>query len=150
MRTAKEEDAASIRRLLAEWLDRPTRRTESLSRAIRRKEVLVAENDHGVVGFLHQAIREDIVDGSPNSFIAAIYVDPKHRNSGIGTALIEEAMIRAIRRGATRAELSTTSTRARRFYRHHHFTHFPREVILERVLTTRQYPHTLQRSTFSK
>lgn len=134
VRTAREEDAASIRRLLAEWLDQPIPRTRSLRRAIRRREVLVAENGNGVVGFLHQAFREDIIDGSPNSFIAAIYVAARHRNSGIGAALIEEAMIRAKRAGVTRAEISTTSAKARRFYRRHRFRHFPREVILERDL----------------
>jgi len=134
VRTARGEDAASIRRLLAEWLEEPIRRTESLNRAIRRREVLVAENDQDIVGFLHQAIREDIIDGAPNSFIAAVYVDPKHRNSGIGATLIEEAMARAKRAGATKAEISTTSTRARRLYQRHRFRRFPREVILERDL----------------
>ena len=134
VRTAREEDAASIRRLLAEWLDQPIPRRDSLRRAIRRKEVLVAEDGNGVVGFLHQALREDIIDGSPNAFITALYVDADHRNSGIGTALIEEAMTRAKRAGVTRAEISTTSAKARRFYRRHRFRHHPREVILERNL----------------
>lgn len=134
VRTGKEEDVTSIRRLLAEWLDQPIPRKESLRRAIRKKEVLVAENGDGVVGFLHQAIREDIIDGSPNSFITAIYVDARHRNSGVGAALIEEALNRAKRAGVTRAEISTTSAKARRFYRRHRFRHFPREVILERIL----------------
>jgi len=134
VRTARREDAAVIRRLLAEWLEEPIRRTESLKRAIGKREVLVAENDHGIVGFLHQAIREDIIDGAPNSFIAALYVDPKHRNSGIGAALIEEAVARAKRAGVTKAEISTTSKRARRLYQRHRFRHFPKEVILERDL----------------
>lgn len=150
VRTAKVDDAASLRRLLAQWFDRPFRGKGSLTRAIRRREVLVAENEDGVLGFLHQTIREDIIDESPNSFIAALYVDARHRNSGIGAALIEEAVKRARRAGATKAELSTASTRARRFYRRHQFRHFPGEVILERDLQTHRFSHTLRHLASSK
>src|SRR3989442_432079 len=116
-------DASAVDRLLSEWFDwKPeSGRLESVKRAIRNREVLVAQSSKRIVGFIHCIMHEDIIDGGPNAFISANYVSSKHRGKGIGTLLIQEMIKDSLARGAVGVETSTIHTRAKKFYERQHF-----------------------------
>src|SRR5438445_5583100 len=116
-------DAPAVDRLLSEWFDwKPeSGRLESVKRAIRNREVIVAQSNKRIVGFIHYIMHEDIIDGGPNAFISANYVSSKHRGKGVGSLLIQELIKDSLARGAVGAETSTIHARAKKFYEKHHF-----------------------------
>ena len=116
-------DAPGVDDLLSEWFDwKPiSGRRESVQRAVRKKELLVAEADSRVVGFVHCVLHEDIIDGGPNAFISAFYVSEAERGKGVGTLLLEKAITDSLARGAVGVETSTIHRRARQLYEKHHF-----------------------------
>jgi GNAT superfamily N-acetyltransferase len=111
-------DSSQLESLLSEWLGWKPRsgRSNSIRRAIRNKEILVAVTKSQVVGFIHFALHEDVIDGAPNAFITAFYVTEQCRGKGVGTELLHQAIIKSARRGATFIETSTVHSRAREFY----------------------------------
>ncbi len=123
VRRALITDAASADNLLSEWFDwKPiSGRLNSVQRAVRKKELLVAEADSRVVGFIHYVLHEDIIDGGPNAFISAFYVSEAERGKGVGTSLLEQAITDSLARGAVGVETSTIHMRARQLYERHHF-----------------------------
>jgi len=116
-------DAAGVDNLLAEWFDwKPiSGRLKSVQRAVRKKELLVAEAGSRLVGFIHYVMHEDIIDGGPNAFISAFYVSEAERGKGVGTLLLERAITGSLARGAVGVETSTIHVRARQLYERHHF-----------------------------
>jgi GNAT superfamily N-acetyltransferase len=116
-------DALSVDHLLSEWFDwKPSSgRLKSLQRAIRKRELLVAEFASKVVGFIHYVMHEDIIDGGPNTFVTAFYVSKADRGKGIGTLLLERAIADSLARGAVGVETSTIHKRAQKLYLEHHF-----------------------------
>src|SRR5436189_4135866 len=46
----------------------------------------------------------------PNAWLEGVVVDPAYRSQGIARALLEQALLEAMRRGATYARLTTRST----------------------------------------
>ena len=62
-------DTSAVDSLLSEWFDwKPTSgRLESIQRGIGKRELLVAEADNKIIGFIHYVIHEDLIDGGPNS-----------------------------------------------------------------------------------
>ncbi len=123
VRRARIKDAPRLAFLLHEWLnwDPPTGRAAGIKRAIRAKEFFVAGVGSTVVGLIHFVLHEDIIDGAPNAFITAFYVQERHRGKGIGEALLCEAIIASAMRGATFIETSTLRSRAKAFYERHGF-----------------------------
>ena len=123
IRRARIADAPAVDRLLSEWFDwKPeSGRLESVRRAIRNREVLVAQSSNRIVGFIHYIMHEDIIDGGPNAFISANYVSSKHRGKGVGSLLIQELIKDSLARGAVGVETSTIHARAKKFYEKHHF-----------------------------
>src|SRR5438128_10776414 len=101
-------DAQSVDDLLSEWFDwKPiSGRLNSVQRAVRKNELLVAEAGSGVVGFIHYVLHEDIIDGGPNAFISAFYVSDADGGDGIGTLLLENAIADSLGTGARGAENS--------------------------------------------
>src|SRR5437867_819084 len=99
-------DASAVDRLLSEWFDwKPeSGRLESVKRAIHDHEILVAQSNKRIVGFIHYIIHEDIIDGGPNAFISANYVSSEHRGKGVGTLLIREMIKDSLARGAVGVE----------------------------------------------
>ena len=124
VRQAAEKDVSTIENFITHWLKWQISREESIRRAIERKELLVAEQQGKVAGFIHHVIHEDIIDGGLNSFITAFYVAPRFRSMGIGASLLHTAIQNALNRGAVGIEVSTASSEARRFYERHHFKQF--------------------------
>src|SRR5207253_2638277 len=111
-------DVADVDDLLSEWFDwEPiSGRLKSVQRAVRKKELLVAETDSRVVGFIHYVLHEDIIDGGPNAFISAFYVSKAERGKGVGTLLLEQAITNSLARGAVGVETSTIHKRAKQLY----------------------------------
>jgi|GEM_PF-647056 GNAT superfamily N-acetyltransferase len=123
VRKAAPTDAPEVNALLSEWFDwRPkSGRLRTVRRAIRNGEILVAQTDSEVIGFIHYVMHEDIIDGGLNTFISAFYVSSDYRNKGIGSHLLEEAISDSLSRGVVEIETSTIHSRAKRFYEKHHF-----------------------------
>jgi GNAT superfamily N-acetyltransferase len=116
-------DALSVDNLLSEWLDsKPSSgRLDSVQRAVRNREIIVAESASKIVGFIHYVMHEDIIDGSPNAFITAFYVSQASRGKGVGSLLLERAIVDSLAAGAVGVETSTIHIRARKLYERHHF-----------------------------
>jgi GNAT superfamily N-acetyltransferase len=123
VRKALMKDAVSVDLLLSEWFDwKPSYgRLNSVQRAVRKRELLVAESGSRVIGFIHYVMHEDIIDGGPNAFVSAFYVSEAHRGQGAGTLLLEQAIADSLGRGAVGVETSTIHLRARKLYERHHF-----------------------------
>ena len=64
---------------------------------------LIARDNHDrAVGFAEASIRHDYVNGcdtSPVAFLEGIYVDPRHRRTGLARRLVEEVEAWARRQG---------------------------------------------------
>jgi GNAT superfamily N-acetyltransferase len=116
-------DALSIDALLSEWFDwKPeSGRLESVQRAVRKRELLVAEVYSRIIGFIHYVMHEDIIDGAPNSFISAFFVTESYRRRGVGTLLLEAAITDSLAKGAVGVETSTIHALARKLYERLHF-----------------------------
>ncbi len=116
-------DAVSIDALLSEWFDwKPeSRRIESVRRAVRKRELVVAKVHSRIIGFIHYVMHEDIIDGAPNSFISAFFVTEPHRRRGVGTLLLEAAITDSLAKGAVGVETSTIHALARKLYERLHF-----------------------------
>jgi GNAT superfamily N-acetyltransferase len=118
VRRALMTDALSIDALLSEWFDwKPeSGRIESVRRAVRKRELVVAEVHSRIIGFIHYFMHEDIIDGAPNSFISAFFVTESHRRRGVGTLLLEAAITDSLAKGAVGVETSTIHALARKLY----------------------------------
>ncbi len=123
VRRAQASDAPQLLTLLSEWLkwEPKTGRSKSIRRAIRNREVLVAEASSKVIGFIHFVMHEDVVDGGLNAFITAFYVSPAHRGQGVGSRLLRAAVADSLNRGAVGVETSTTHRSAKNLYERRHF-----------------------------
>jgi len=123
VRRALLTDALSVDALLSEWFDwePESGRLESVQRAVRKREVLVAEVHSRIIGFIHHVMHEDIIDGAPNSFISAFFVTESYRRRGVGTLLLEAAITDSLAEGAVGIETSTIHALARKLYERLHF-----------------------------
>jgi GNAT superfamily N-acetyltransferase len=92
IRLAVKEDISAIEKSIAEWLNWEVPREGSIKRAIRKKELLVADQQGRVVGFIHRVMHEDIIDGGLNSLITCFYVVPEFRGTGVGSRLLRRAI----------------------------------------------------------
>lgn len=142
IRRATEKDIPVIAASITKWLDWDVPRERSIEQAIKNDELLVAELEGRVEGFIHYVLHEDIIDGGPNAFITCFYVAPEERNKRVGSMLLTEALRDSLKRGVVGVETSTANPDARRFYERHHFKQFMGkwtmgEVFLE--LDTKQH-----------
>ena len=123
IRRSRSDDEASILRLL-KLIPANHNLTEGEIHAARLRfrestslDVLVAENQGDIVGFLVLSYVSALT--GLRAWIDDIAVDPARRRQGIGQALVEAAIPRASRRGATHLFMDTSrgSPEAQRFYR---------------------------------
>jgi ribosomal protein S18 acetylase RimI-like enzyme len=135
VRPATELDLPPVDALLLEWLKLPKQRHLVFQDALRKTELIVAEQDHIVVGFIHYIMHNDIIDGGPNAFITAWYVTSSKRRKGTGSKLLRKAIEEAVKKGAVGIETSTTNSEARRLYEKHGFKQFKGEAFLEMDMT---------------
>lgn len=123
MRRALTRDSPRLQALLLEWLSWKPKagRYRSIRRAIRNKEFLVAEAGSEIIGFIHFVVHEDVIDGAPNAFITALYVQERSRGRGIGESLLRHAILESAARGVVSVETSTIHSSAKEFYEKRHF-----------------------------
>jgi ribosomal protein S18 acetylase RimI-like enzyme len=124
IRKGKKKDTPMIERSIAEWLKWEIPRKDSINRAIENNELLVAEWQGEIAGFIHYAIHEDIIDGDVNAFITCLFVASEFRNRGIGSLLLKRTIEDSIAKGAVGVKTSTANPDARRFYEKHNFKQF--------------------------
>ncbi len=124
VREAKQEDISVIDGLITGWLNFDVDREESIRRAIKNKELYVAEHERKLIGLIHFIKHEDIIDGGLNFFITAFYVVPEYQRKGVGSSLLKRIIEDALERGALGVEASTANPEARRLYEKHCFEQF--------------------------
>ena len=121
IRAATEEDADIISESIEDWLRWSFTREQSIRKAVKNKELFVADMEGRVEGFIHCVPHEDIIDGGLNFFITCFYVSPERRAEGVGSALLDAVVRDAVDRGALGVETSTANPDARRLYERHGF-----------------------------
>ncbi len=117
VRKARPRDASQIRTLLTEWrVGSPKGRGDSIERAARSGQIIVAERTGRILGFIHYVIHADIIDDAPNAFITAFYVSKRFREKGVGSALLRRAIEDSKSKGVVGVETSTLHREAMKFY----------------------------------
>ena len=97
IRPANEKDLPSLVILAEEFMPREAdneKRVNVLNQALRNPdyELLVAELEGEIVGFIDQWVIHDFTHGAKHSYIHNLYVSSKHRRKGIASKLLQEAM----------------------------------------------------------
>jgi ADP-ribose pyrophosphatase YjhB (NUDIX family)/ribosomal protein S18 acetylase RimI-like enzyme len=123
IRKARPDDETSVLRLLplipanANLSEQELQDAQLRMRESTALDVLVAEADGEVVGFLVLSFVPALT--GLRAWIDDVAVDPSRRRQGIGRALVEAAMQRASRRGATHLYMDTSrgNPDAKEFYR---------------------------------
>ena len=91
---------------------------DSVARHIIEDKLLVAR-DSGIVGFVMFELQTGLYQQTTTrGLIQNVYVEPSHRNDGIGSALLDEAEATLAERGAETfaLEVMATNEDARRLY----------------------------------
>jgi ribosomal protein S18 acetylase RimI-like enzyme len=85
------------------------KRMEILRTALRNPdyELLVAELEGEIVGFIDQWVIQDFVHGAKLGYIQNLYVTPEHRRKGIGARLLQESLKRAEDKGVLEIHVVT-------------------------------------------
>lgn len=132
VRPARAGDAAVVGRLLRDFNDEFDTPGPSAADFARRFEVLLDREDVLVLlagregawtGFAYLTLRPTPYFDGPLAQLEELFVIPTHRGSGIGTALIAEALAQIRRRGAGEMHINVdeVDTDTRRFYERHGF-----------------------------
>lgn len=123
IREAEAKDETAVTRLLplipsnADWNEYGMAAALQRFRERAAMDVLVAETQGQVVGFLTLSFAPTL--SGLRALLADMVVDPAYRRQGIGAALLEAAVQRAARRGATHLLVDTSQAdeAAQEFYR---------------------------------
>ena len=97
VRPADEKDLRSLVILAEEFMPGEAdngKRINVLKQALRNSnyELLVAELEGEVVGFIDQWVIHDFTHGAKLSYIHILYVSSEHRRKGVASKLLQEAM----------------------------------------------------------
>jgi ribosomal protein S18 acetylase RimI-like enzyme len=97
IRYSNEKDLQSLVVLAEEFIPREAdskKRLDVLKRALRNPnyELLVAELEGEIVGFIDQWIIHDFTHGARLSYITNLYVSSRHRRKGIASKLLQETI----------------------------------------------------------
>ena len=120
VRPATHEDGESVFEMLGDFATSyvPERAAFDRSYAtilVRHEgELLVAEDDRGVVGYILAADMPTLFANGPVTELLELYVKPSSRGDGIGRSLVGRAVRDASQRGAV--EVTAPTRRARDFY----------------------------------
>ena len=84
-------------------------------------ELLVAELEEEIVGFIDQWIIHDFTHGAKLSYIHSLYVSSEHRRKGVASSLLQEAMKNARNMEVSEIHITTRfdNKPAINFYRKH-------------------------------
>jgi ribosomal protein S18 acetylase RimI-like enzyme len=126
IRLATEEDAREVARLIAafrDWQGRDEPSDASIEQSVRllirdpNTEYLLGGDPPA--GVLQLRFRHSVWTGSDDAHLEDLFVDESERGSGLGRALVDEALRRARRRGCARIELDANEANetALRLYR---------------------------------
>jgi len=112
IRPANEKDVLSLVILAEEFMPREAdkeKRVIILKQALRNPdyEMLVAELEGEIVGFIDQWVVHDFTHGAKHSYIHNLYVSSKHRRRGIASKLLQEAMKKAENLGVSEIHVTT-------------------------------------------
>jgi ribosomal protein S18 acetylase RimI-like enzyme len=126
IRLATDKDAQEVARLIAafrDWQGRDEPSDASIEQSVRRlirdpnTEYLLGGDPPA--GVLQLRFRHSVWTGSDDAHLEDLFVDESVRGSGLGRALVDEALRRARRRGCARIELDANEANetALRLYR---------------------------------
>jgi len=112
VRRADESDISILSMLAEEFMPQgPTRekRKEILRHILKNPdyELLVAELDGKIAGFIDQWIIHDFAHGAKLSYIQNLYITSKHRKKGVGSRLLEEIIRSAENKGVLEIHVVT-------------------------------------------
>jgi len=81
IRLAREQDVSVLEELYLEFSNWLIKRDEAIRKALKdpNGELLIAELNGEVVGFLHQVFLHDILHAGSHSYILGLFVKEKHR-----------------------------------------------------------------------
>ena len=129
IRRADESDIPVLLMLAEEFMSEVEvtreKRMAILRKALRNPdyELVVAELDGDIVGFIDQWIVHDFAHGAKLGYIQNLYIASKHRRKGIGSRLLEEIMRSAEKKGVLEIHVVTEfeNKAAISLYRKHGF-----------------------------
>jgi ribosomal protein S18 acetylase RimI-like enzyme len=112
IRSANEKDVQTLVFLAEEFIPGETddeKRIEVLKRALTNPdyELLVAEIEARIVGFIDQWIIYDFTHGAKLSYIHNLYVSSKHRRKGVASVLLQEVIKNARNMGVAEIHVTT-------------------------------------------
>ena len=126
VRSANEKDLQSLVILAEEFIPGEAdnrKRIAVLKQALRNPnyELLVAELEEEIVGFIDQWIIHDFTHGAKLSYIHSLYVSSEHRRKGVASNLLQEAMKNARNMEVSEIHITTRfdNKPAINFYRKH-------------------------------
>jgi ribosomal protein S18 acetylase RimI-like enzyme len=128
IRPANEKDARNLAFLAEEFMPKEadnTKRVNVLRQTLKNPdyEVLVAELDGELVGFIDQWVLQDFTHGAKHSYIHNLYVSVNHRRKSVANKLLRETMKNAKNMGVTEIHVTTRfdNKLAIRLYKNHGF-----------------------------
>lgn len=112
IRSANEKDVQTLVKLAEEFIPREAddkKRIVVLNQALKNPnyELLVAELEGEIVGFIDQWIIHDFTHGAKLGYIHSLYVSSKHRRKGIASKLLQETMKNARDRKVSEIHITT-------------------------------------------
>ena len=112
VRPADEKDLRSLVILAEEFIPGEAdngRRIEVLKRALRdpNYELLVADLEGEVVGFIDQWFIHDFTHGAKLSYIHNLYVSSEHRRRGVASKLLQQVIRNARNMGVSEIHITT-------------------------------------------
>ncbi|MCH7481336.1 MAG: GNAT family N-acetyltransferase [Chloroflexi bacterium] len=120
VRPATNEDAEAVFEMLGDFATSYVPERAAFDRsypaivARQEGELLVAEDNRGVVGYILAADMATLFANGPVTELLELYVKPSSRGEGIGKSLVGTAVRGASQRGAV--EVTVPTRRARGFY----------------------------------
>lgn len=124
-RHAGQENVQVLERLFEEFSGWHLERSASIRKAINNPngELLVAEVDSQIAGFIHQVFFEDPLHAGLNSLVTDLFVKEEHRRKGIGSKLLNKALESAKTREVKEVHVTTLedNKKAMTFYEKHGF-----------------------------
>jgi len=112
VRRADESDIPILSMLAEEFMPQEAtreKRKEILRHILKNPdyELLVAELEGKIAGFIDQWIIHDFAHGAKLSYIQNLYVTSKHRRKGVGSRLLGEIMKSAKKKGVLEIHVVT-------------------------------------------